>query len=133
MGCKSKFGGIWGCDVRRSPIQQASLFCADSHQPCWLHPASASFVVLQAEGFITSYSLSYCSVRQALDFLLVTSFCYGLLNPMLHGFKSRTGCKISDLGGQRSSFGSCKAWLCHLTKLVQIWGFPIDNWWCQAA
>ena len=44
-------GGIWGCDVKRSPMGQTSLFCADWDPLGWVPPVSAGFVVLQAEGF----------------------------------------------------------------------------------
>ena len=38
--------GNSGCDVRKSPVRQLSLLCADFNQPCWFQTASANFVLL---------------------------------------------------------------------------------------
>lgn len=91
--------GLWW---QNSPMGKASIFCADSDQPCWFHLVSASFVVLQEEGFLIC-SLICCSVRWAQEFVS-HQFLLQVFNPMEQGFT--TTC-ISDCSEGKEGQGEC--------------------------
>lgn len=100
---KSDMEGTWGCDVKMSPVGRAGLFCADSDQMCWVLPVSPSLLCNKQRAFKQAVPLSAGLLRQAQEFALVTSFCYGFFHPMGHGF-SHPLSSVPQLQQKRTTF-----------------------------
>lgn len=77
---KSDMEGTWAVT---SPVGRAGLFCADSDQMCWVLPVSASLLCNKQRAFKQALPLSGGLLRQAQEFVLATSFCYGFFSPWL--------------------------------------------------
>lgn len=77
---KSDMEGTWAVT---SPVGRAGLFCADSDQMCWVLPVSPSLLCNKQRAFKQALPLSGGLLRQAQEFALVTSFCYGFFSPWL--------------------------------------------------
>lgn len=78
---KSEMQGTWDCDVKTLPVGRAGLFYADSDQMSWVLLVSASLLCYKQRAFKQAVPLSAGLLRQAQEFALVTSFCYGFFSP----------------------------------------------------